>query len=107
MVSKDTSVKTDEKMIDYELIYIIGTEAVDDKLDAVIDNVSRFITSKGGVISDVEQWGKRRLAYPIKHFAEGSYILTRFQLQPGQNRELEINLKNSEDVIRYLLIKLS
>ena len=107
MVAKDTAVKTDENIVDYELIYIISPEAVDDKLDAVIDNVSRFITSKGGVISDVEQWGKKRLAYPIKRFEEGSYILTRFQLNPEQNKELEINLKNSEDVIRHLLIKLS
>ncbi len=111
MVPKATSAKTkakaDEKLAGYELIFIISPEAAEEKLDAVIDNVSGFITGKGGIISDVEQWGKRRLAYPIKHFQEGSYVLTRCQLQPGQNRELGVNLKNSEDVLRHLLIRLN
>ncbi len=97
----------DEHLRDYELVLIISPEVLEEKFDAVIDNVSQFITGKGGIISDVEQWGKRRLAYPIKHFEEGSYVLSRFKLKPALSKELEANLQISEEILRHLLIKLS
>jgi len=97
----------DEHLRDYELVLIISPEVLEEKFGAVIDNVSQFITGKGGTISDVEQWGKRRLAYPIKHFEEGSYVLSRFKLKPALSKELEANLQISEEILRHLLIKLS
>ena len=97
----------DERLREYELVLIVSPEVVGEKFDAVIDNVSQFITGKGGIISDVEQWGKRRLAYPIKHFKEGSYVLTRFKLNPTLSKELEANLQISEEVLRHLLVRLS
>ena len=101
--------KVDEyRLQDYELVLIISPEVGGEALDATIDNVvSKFITGSGGTISNVEQWGKRRLAYPIKHFMEGSYVLTRFKLKPMWSRELETNLEISEDILRHLLIKVS
>ena len=97
----------DEHVRDYELVLIISPEVLEEKFDTVIDNVSQFITGKGGIISDVEQWGKRRLAYPIKHFEEGSYVLSRFKLKPTLSKELEANLQISEEILRHLLVKLS
>ncbi len=97
----------DEHVRDYELVLIISPEVLGEKFDTVIDNVSQFITGKGGIISDVEQWGKRRLAYPIKHFEEGSYVLSRFKLKPTLSKELEANLQISEEILRHLLVKLS
>jgi len=55
----------------------------------------------------VERWGKRRLAYPIEHFMEGNYVLARFKLKPALSKELEANLRISEELLRHLLIKLS
>ncbi len=97
----------DEHVRDYELVLIISPEVLEEKFDTVIDSVSQFITGKGGIISDVEQWGKRRLAYPIKHFEEGSYVLSRFKLKPTLSKELEANLQISEEILRHLLVKLS
>ena len=97
----------DEQLPDYELVLIISPEVVGEKFDTVIDNISKLITGKGGIISDVEQWGKKRLAYPIKHFKEGSYVLTRFKLKPPLSKELEANLQISEEILRHLLTKLS
>ena len=96
----------DEQSRDYELVLIISPEVVEEKLDATIDNVSQFITGKGGIISNVDRWGKRRLAYPIEHFMEGSYVLTRFSLKPALSKELEANLRISEEVLRHLLVKI-
>ena len=97
----------DEHLRDYELVLIISPEVPGEKFDTVVDNVSQFIAEKGGIISDVEQWGKRRLAYPIKHCEEGNYVLTRFKLKPTLSKELEANLQISEEILRHLLIKLS
>ncbi|MBE9482977.1 MAG: 30S ribosomal protein S6 [Chloroflexi bacterium] len=94
-------------MRDYELVLIISPEVVEEKFDATIDSISQFITEKGGTISDVDRWGKRRLAYPIDHFMEGSYVLAHFRLKPALSKELEANLRISEEVLRHLLVKLS
>ena len=97
----------DKQLRDYELVFIIGPEIGDEALDATVDSVSQFITAKGGIISSVERWGKRRLAYPIKHFLEGTYVLTQFKMKPPWGKELEANLQISEEILRHLLIKLS
>jgi len=107
MVSKKALEVADKQLCDYELVLLITPEAQDEILDTAIDNVSQLITEKGGIISDVERWGKKKLAYPIKHFMEGSYVLIQFKLKPTLTRELEANLQISEEVLRHLLIKLS
>ena len=111
MVSKKVSKKAldvrDEQLRDYELVLIISPEIVDEALDTTIDNVSQLITTKGGIISNVEQWGKRKLAYPIGHFTEGNYVLTQLKLKPVLTKEVEANLQISEEILRHLLIRLS
>lgn len=106
-ISKKVLKTEDEQLRDYELVVIISPEVVEEKFDATIDSVSQFVTEKGGTVSNVEQWGKKRLAYPIEHFMEGSYVLTRFSLKPALSKELEANLQISEEVLRHLLVKLS
>ena len=106
MVSDKVSTEEGEQLRDYELVLVINPEVAEEEFEATIDNVSRFITGKGGIISDIERWGKRRLAYPIRHFGEGSYVLTRFKLKPAFGKELEVNLRISEEVLRHLLIRL-
>ncbi|MBA7679831.1 30S ribosomal protein S6 [subsurface metagenome] len=105
-VSKKTSKVEDKQLRDYELVFIISPEVAEEKTDTIIDNVSQFITAGGGTISDVKRWGKRKLAYPIRHFMEGDYVLTRFKLGPALGKELESNLRISEEVLRHLLIKI-
>ena len=99
-------VDAQEKLNEYELTVILRPELSEEKLTTAIENVKKFFTGKGGVISDTKSWGKRRLAYPIKHSAEGNYILFKFTIKPNQNRELETNLRISEEVLRHLLVKL-
>ena len=106
MTTTEAAKVDDYRLQDYELVLIISPEVGDEALDATIDNVSKFITESGGAISNVERWGKRRLAYPIKHFTEGSYVLTQFKLKPTLSKEFEANLGISEEVLRHLLIKL-
>jgi small subunit ribosomal protein S6 len=105
MVTKDESKTTEQLTNEYELVFIVHPEVADDGLDPVINNISQFITGKGGEIAEVNRWGRKKLAYPIKHLLEGNYILMKFKLDPSANKELETNLKMTEKIIRYLLIK--
>lgn len=109
-VSKGTSKKIlkveDKRLRDYELVLIISPEVEEEKLNATIDNISQFITGNDGTIDNVEQWGKRKLAYPIRHFREANYVLTRFKLKPASGKELEANLRISEEVLRHLLVRI-
>jgi len=103
---KRASKVEDTRLRDYELVLIVSPEIEEKDVDTTVDKVSQFVTGRGGVISEVEKWGKRKLAYPIKHFIEGTYVLSRFQLKPASCIELEANLQISEEILRHLLIKL-
>ena len=96
----------DTRLQNYEMVYIIRPELEEDDVETRVEVVSKFITSHNGEITEVERWGRKKLAYPIRHFLEGDYVLTRFAMSPTRCKELEANLKISEDILRHLLIKL-
>lgn len=106
MVSDKVVTEEDSKSRDYEMVFIVSPEATEEKFGTTVDNISRFITDRGGVVSGMEQWGKKRLAYPIRHFTEGNYVLARFKMEPPVGKELEANLRISEDILRHLLVRL-
>ena len=95
----------DSRLGEYELVYILRPDVADEALDARVENISQFITAREGVVDDVQKWGKRKLAYAIKHQLEGNYVLTRFKMGPSKCKELDQSLRISEDVLRHLLIK--
>jgi len=71
----------------------------------VINNITQYIEGKNGTVIEVARWGRKKLAYPIKHLMEGNYVLIKFRGDPSANKEMETNLKISEKILRYLLIK--
>ena len=93
-------------MRDYELTVVFSPEIAEEDMATEIEKLSQFITQKGGVVNEVKRWGRRKLAYPIRHFREGNYALTQFKLQPSLAVELERRLRSSEDILRYLLVRL-
>ncbi len=98
-------VQEDKQLRDYELVLIISPEVAEEAVSSVADSVSRFITENGGTVSAVEPWGKRKLAYSIKHFMEGNYVLMRFNLRPRLSKQLGASLQISEDVLRHMLVR--
>jgi small subunit ribosomal protein S6 len=106
MVAKEDNKVTEVLINKYELVLIVSPEVPDDGLEPVIESVTQYITSKGGQVEEVNKWGRRKLAYPIKHMMEGNYILFKFSLQPSDIRELENNLKISEKIIRHLVVRM-
>ena len=93
-------------MRDYELTVIFRPEIVEEDIPAEIEKVSQMISQKGGVVGEVNRWGRKRLAYPIKHCREGNYVLTPFKMDPNSAIGLDKNLRNSERILRHLLVRL-
>ena len=90
----------------YELMFIVAPDGGEDACETIITRASDYITGQGGEILNVDRWGKKRLAYQIKQYLEGSYVLVTFNMSPGATSGLEKDLEISEDVIRHLLVLL-
>ena len=104
---KRETVVRDKKLHDYELVYILNPDMAEEAVESRINGIGEFITSREGIISDTQKWGKKKLSYPIDHNLEGNYVLVKFQTKPAKAKELETSLRISEEVIRHLLIKVS
>ena len=95
-----------ESFRDYELVIIANAELAPEKFDTVLEDISRRITEKGGSVAETQHWGKRKLAFPIRHYLEGHYALLKFKSTPAVSRRLSSDLRISEQVIRHMLINL-
>jgi len=89
----------------YELMLILRPDVADDKAQAVIDRTTRQLLASGGQIVKVAPWGRRRLAYQIGAFREGSYHIVLFEAPPEAIVEMERILLITEEVIRHLVTR--
>lgn len=92
-------------MRNYELTFIIAPDVEDQDVQAVVEKVGRWVEADGGEVTSVDLWGRRKLAYPIRDYSEGTYVLLNVQLEPTALDELERNLKLDMSLIRYLLVR--
>jgi small subunit ribosomal protein S6 len=90
---------------DYELIFIVAPAVEDEKVRDVVDKVRGWIKAGGGEVTKVDLWGRRKLAYPIQRFSEGTYVFLNVRLKPTALDELERNIKLDTSIIRYLLVR--
>jgi small subunit ribosomal protein S6 len=88
---------------EYELLYIVSPRVAADDVPNAIERVSALVTSSGGEVLSVDNWGRRRMAYPIKHYFEGTYVLATLRMEPSAAAPLEAALIISEEVIRHLV----
>ena len=89
----------------YELMLVLRPDAPDERASAVIDRTTRYVVAEGGQIVKVAPWGRRRLAYPIERYREGSYHIVVFESPAEAIAELERSLQITEDVLRYLVTR--
>jgi len=90
---------------DYEILYIVRPDLEEDKVQDIVKRVNTLIGRSGGAAEQTSLWGKRKLAYEVKHQKEGSYVLQDFQIDPGRVPELESALKITEEVLRHLIVR--
>jgi small subunit ribosomal protein S6 len=89
----------------YELMLVLKPDAPDERAAAVIDRTTRYVVASGGQIVKVAPWGRRRLAYPIERYREGSYHIVVFESPAEAIAEMERSLQITEDVLRYLVTR--
>jgi small subunit ribosomal protein S6 len=89
----------------YELMLVLRPDAPDERASAVIDRTTRYVVAEGGQIVKVAPWGRRRLAYPIDRYREGSYHIVVFEAPAEAIAEMERSLQITEDVLRYLVTR--
>ena len=92
-------------MRDYEVLYIVRADLDDDKVQDAVKRVNTLIERSGGTLEQTNLWGKRKLAYEVKHQKDGSYVLQDFLLDPNRVPELEASLKITEEVLRHLIVR--
>jgi len=90
-------------MREYELVFIVRPDLDDSAFNDVVEKVKGWITEADGVISKVDFWGKRKLAYVIRKQTEGQYVLINTQMNPAFSGTLERNLRFLEPVMRFLI----
>jgi small subunit ribosomal protein S6 len=90
---------------DYEVLYIVRADLDDDKVQDIIKRVNTLIEKAGGSVERTNIWGKRKLAYEVKHQKEGAYVLQDFQIGPDGIPQLEGALKITEEVLRHLVVR--
>lgn len=93
-------------MRDYELVVVVHPDVGDDGFSETLGRINNFIQERGGEIKNVDPWGRRRLAYPLRRKLEAYYAVTHFAAEPQAIRPLEASLDLAEDVMRHLVIKL-
>jgi small subunit ribosomal protein S6 len=89
----------------YELMLVLKPDAPDERAAAVIDRTTRYVVASGGQIVKVAPWGRRRLAYPIDRYRDGSYHIIVFEAPAETIAEMERSLQITEDVLRYLVTR--
>jgi len=89
----------------YEVALVVNAQLTDEERAAVVEQVKAYIARRGGTITEVEEWGKRRLAYEIAKQTEGYYYFVKVDAEPSMSVELEQDLRIMENVLRYLILK--
>lgn len=92
-------------MVAYELMVILNPELSEEEIESTLQRLQNIIREGEGEISNLDKWGKRRLAYEVKKFREGFYAVMNFRSAPGVAAELERIIKITDNIIRYLLIR--
>lgn len=87
----------------YELMLAINPQLEEEELTSLIEKVKKIISKEKGEVTNINKWGKRKLAYEIKDFTEAIYVVMKFNIDELSISEFERVLKLEEKIIRYLL----
>ena len=89
----------------YELAVVVSVKIEDEERAAVVDKCKALIERFGGTITNVDDWGKKRLAYEIQKMKEGFYYFIQFEAESSAPAEIESRIRIMDNVLRYLVVK--
>jgi len=90
----------------YEVMFIVRPDIEDEELDKLISSFSSTVTTGGGVVKSAEKMGRRKLAYTVRKFADGNYILLTIEAGGPVVQELERRLRVTEQVIKFITVRM-
>ena len=93
------------KMNKYELCVVVSAKIEDEERAQVIDKCKALVERFGGTITEVDEWGKKRLAYEVQKMKEAFYYFIRFEAETTAPAEIESRIRIMDNVIRYLCVK--
>ena len=89
----------------YETLYIVKPELEEEQLTAVIDKFKGLIENNGGEVTKLDKWGKRRLAYEIKHSREGFYVLMEYNGEAETTAELDRVFRITDEIMKHMILR--
>lgn len=89
----------------YEVMYIAVPETTDEDITKLNDTIKTLIEKDGGTVTEIEGWGRRRLAYPIRKKTEGFYVLLEIEGSGQEIAELERRFRVNDTVLRYMTVR--
>lgn len=89
----------------YELAVAVSAKVEDDERAALIEKVKAYVERFGGQITNVDEWGKRRLAYEVQHMKEAFYYFIQFDAEPTAPAQIEDNVRIMENIVRFLCVR--
>ena len=89
----------------YELTVVVNAKIEDDVRVATGEKVKEYVARYGGTVTNVDEWGKKRLAYEIQKMKEGFYYFIQFEADATAPAEIERHVRIMENVIRYLCVR--
>jgi len=90
----------------YEELFIIKPDAPDEEADQFVETLKTQLTAAGATVDKVDKWGKRKLAYRVDKYREGSYVLLQFTAGPESVKELERRLRVSDLVLKFITVRI-
>ncbi len=90
----------------YELMFIVRPDMPEEDLDKLISTLETVVSTSGGAVKSVERMGKRRLAYTVRRFHDGVYVLLTVEGSGGLIHELERRLRVTEPVIKFISVRI-
>ncbi len=92
-------------MSKYELALVVNAKIEDEVREAVVEKAKSYVARYGGTVTEVEEWGKKRLAYEVQKMREGFYYFIQFEADATCPAEVERHVRIMDNVMRYLIVK--
>ncbi len=89
----------------YELAFVVSAKIEDDARTAAVEKAKEYITRAGGTVTEVEEQGKKRLAYEIQHMTEAFYYFIQFEAAPEAPAAIEQDVRIMDNVLRFLIVR--
>ena len=89
----------------YELALVVSTKIEDDARAATVEKAKEYITRAGGTVTEVEEWGKKKLAYEVQKMSEAFYYFIQFDAESTVPAEVEQDVRIMDNVLRFLCVR--